>query len=714
MSVLVLGAVGTAFAKVAETQSEQSFWLWQLLGRLHPMVVHFPVGLLFVALLFEWIARRRKTDSFATTIRILCFTGALSAVIAVVLGLVLANTETYGSNILPVHQWVGIATTVLACCTAWLYAKNQRFAYVALMVTVLGVTVAGHYGSELTHGDDYLSSVLPGSTTTESADGNGFVLASYKGALSPQQVQDLNIQVRTIFAHNCYSCHGPVKVKGELRLDGRDYLMKGGKHGAILVPGSPEKSELMRRLTLSRDDKEAMPSKGKSLTKTEIATLELWIRQGAPWPAGPEKSLFRVAALEPRLPDLPPATEKLTNPIDRFVNVYFQKNKVAWQPLVDDRTYMRRVYLDVIGLLPPPDSVDSFEKNGSPNKRSELVQQLLNRDHDYVQHWTSFWNDALRNDYSGTGYITGGRTNISNWLYDALLKNKRYNLFVKELISPDKNSEGFIRGISWRGAINSSQRTEMQAAQNVSQVLLGLNLKCASCHNSFVSDWKLDDAYAFANLFCDSSLEINRCDKPTGRMAGRRLLFPELGTIDSNAKKADRLQQLADYLVQPKDGRLYRTLVNRIWAQLMGRGIVEPVDAMDNIPWSQDLIDWMAWDFVSGGYDIKKLIFSICTSATYQLPSVAVKEQGLIEAPDFVFSGMLRRRLSSEQFTDAVSEMLQPVYPDSVMAIEFLPKDIKTSIPFARASLVKNDAFQTILGRPNRETVSTSRASQAN
>ena len=490
--------------------------------------------------------------------------------------------------------------------------------------------------------------------------------------------------------------------------------MKGGKHGAIVVPGKAEKSELMRRITLPRNHKEAMPSKGKSLTASEIATLELWIKQGAPWPEGPEKSLFRVAALEPRLPEIPHATEKLSNPIDLFVNSYFKKNKISWKAPVDDRTYMRRVYLDVIGLLPSPDSVDHFVLDPVPNKRSLLVQQLLNRNHDYVQHWITFWNDALRNDYSGTGYITGGRTNISKWLYAALLTNKPYNAFVKELISTDKNSAGFIKGISWRGTINSSQSTEMQAAQNVSQVFLGLNLKCASCHNSFVSDWKLDDAYAFANLFSDSSLQINRCDKPTGKMAGRRILFKELGAIDSNAKKEDRLKQLADYLVQPKDGRLYRTIVNRIWAQVMGRGIVEPVDVMDNIPWSQDLLDWMAWDFAASGYDIKKLIFSILTSATYQLPSVAIKEQGLIVAPEFVFNGMLRRRLSSEQFTDAVSEMLQPVYEDSMMAVEFLPKDIKNTIPFARASLMKNDGFQTILGRPNRETVSTSRNSQAN
>jgi hypothetical protein len=418
--------------------------------------------------------------------------------------------------------------------------------------------------------------------------------------------------------------------------------------------------------------------------------------------------------MEPKLPAVPAPTNNLTSPIDLFVNAYFDKHNIKWGNPVDDRTYMRRVYMDVIGLLPPPDSVDAFIKDPRPDKRQLLVARLLNRNDDYAQQWLTFWNDALRNDYTGTGYITGGRFGITDWLYTSLQTNKPFNNIVKELISPDKKSEGFIRGIQWRGTINASQRTEMQAAQNISQVFLGVNLKCASCHNSFVSDWKLSEAYGFANIFADSTLEINRCDKPTGKMATSRVLFSELGTLDPKLPKAARLKQLAGSLVQPKDGRLYRTFVNRIWAQVMGRGMVEPVDIMDNAPWSQDLLDWMAYDFEKSGGNIKGLIYNILTSQTYQLPSVTVKEAGMLTSPHYVFKGMQRRRLTGEEFTDAVGEVLQPIYPDSVIVYNLLPKNIKGNIPFPRASLVANDAFQTALGRPNRETVSTSRTSQAN
>ncbi len=364
-----------------------------------------------------------------------------------------------------------------------------------------------------------------------------------------------------------------------------------------------------------------MPPKGKTLQKEEIELLRYWIASGAPWPdSAGQTNEFRVAKLEPRNPALPVSTSKdLTNPVDLWVDDYFTKNKITWPQVVDDRIFLRRIYLDIIGMLPSPEEQEKFISDERTDKRSVWIKQLLNRNDDYAMHWLTFWNDALRNDYTGTGYITNGRFNITDWLYKSLQTNKPYDQFVKELISPTKESKGFIEGIRWRGVVNASQTTQMQAAQNVSQVFLGLNLKCASCHNSFISDWKLEDAYAFANIFSDSTLEINRCDMPTGKLAGTKILWEELGEIDSTANRTEKLKQLAEYLTQPANGRLYRTIVNRMWAQLLGRGLVEPVDAMDNEPWSQDLLDWTATYFTEHNYDLKELIFLIASSKTYQL-----------------------------------------------------------------------------------------------
>lgn len=696
----------------------ESFWLWQFLGRLHPLMVHFPVGLLCVALLLEIIGGFRKSNDLRAGITALVWIGAISSVVAAVFGLILINQEEYGGDTVTVHQWAGLATMALSILTVFAIRTKRLVLYrTMLFLTVFGVTIAGHYGALLTHGEDYLSSVLPFGNEKESpatTDANLAFISNTNQPLDAKQIEDLNLEVRSILAHNCYSCHSATKTKGELRLDTKELLMKGGENGVILKPGHPEDSDMIRRVKLPAGHDDAMPTKGKRLTDKEIAILEFWIKQGAPWPSGAQKSIYRVAALEPRMPAVPAQTGDLVNPIDRFTNVYFQQHKIAWKTVVDDRTYLRRVYLDVVGLLPTPEKVQAFIADPRPNKRELLVTELLNQNDAYAQHWLTFWNDALRNDYSGTGYITGGRFDITKWLYASLKNNKPYNQFVRELISPTKESEGFIKGIKWRGTINSSQSTEMQAAQNVAQVLLGLNLKCASCHDSFISDWKLADAYAFANVFSDTTLEIHRCDKPTGKMAGRAILFKELGTINGQASTEERLRELAEFMTQPKDGRLYRTLVNRVWAQLMGRGLIEPVDMMDNEPWSQDLLDWLAADFATNGYDIKRLMTQILTSKTYQLPSISVKDPALLTAPTFVFEGMVRRRMSAEQFADAVSLAFNPVYGDSSLAEKRLPETIKQEIPFPRASLVKNDPFLTALGRPNRETVSTSRASQAN
>ncbi|MGV3587194.1 MAG: DUF1549 domain-containing protein [Adhaeribacter sp.] len=722
-------AEGFADPVVAATSSPENntFWFFKLLGRLHPLAVHFPVTLLCLAALLEVVTLKDFNSRLRPGIDLLVILGAAGAVLSAILGWMLAGQEDYGGDTLAIHRWTGVATAVLGIISAYflyIIEKKDRWDLIKyyraiILFTAVGVTAAGHYGASLTHGDVYLTSVIPWSDDYEGEPKgkSSFSLVSLKGnKLSHEQEIELNTQVRAIFAHNCYKCHSSDKIKGELRLDERDLVFKGGKHGPIIEPGKPHQSEIIRRINLPAGHKEAMPGKGKPLSKEDIQLITYWVEKGAPWPDKGQKSIFRVAELKPRNPALPKATQNLQNPVDLWVNEYFKKTQVTWPAVVSDRIYLRRIYLDIIGMVPTPEELNAFAQDTRPDKRNIWVRQLLNRNDDYALHWLTFWNDALRNDYSGTGYITNGRSNISDWLYKSLQSNKPYNQFVKELLNPGKGSEGFINGIKWRGVVNASQRTEMQAAQNVSQVLLGLNLKCTSCHDSFISDWKLKDAYAFANIFADSTLEINRCDVPTGKMAETKILWEELGTIEEAAPVKEKLRQLSENLTKPANGRLYRTIVNRIWAQFLGRGIVAPVDAMDNEPWSQDLLDWLASDFVARNYDLKELIYLITTSKTYQLPSVKIQDEQKINAQDFRFTGMLRKRMSAEQFADAVSSAIQPVYADSAVQYKHFPelKPEAANAPFVRASLVKNDGFLTALGRPNRETVITGRDSQAN
>ena len=462
--------------------------------------------------------------------------------------------------------------------------------------------------------------------------------------------------VKPLLVARCYACHGNGTRLGGFAVDSREGVLTGGQVHPGVVPGDSAKSYLVKLVQGEVPD-EVMPARGPRLTPAEVGLLRAWIDQGVSF--GSTKAALWVPPFAPRHPKLPPARlgSGLTNPIDQLLQPYFTANKIVPSAPSDDRTFARRVSLDIIGLLPPPDELNAFVHDRRSDKRARLVKRLLGDDTGYADHWLTFWNDMLRNDYTGTGYIDGGRTQITGWLYGALWHNLPYDKFVAELVAaPTPESAGFTNGIVWRGTVNASQTPAMQAAQNVSQVFLGVNLKCASCHNSFVSSWKLADAYGMAGVYSPSSgpLEMVRCDKPTGQAAPIKSLYPALGTIDGSAPRAKRMAQLAVLLTSRADGRLTRTFINRLWAKLMGRGLVEPTDEMDSRPWDPDLLDWLASDFADHGYDVKRTISLIVTSRAYQMPAVGQPSE---RTDDYHFTGPTVKRMSAEQFCDAVSRL---------------------------------------------------------
>jgi len=462
-----------------------------------------------------------------------------------------------------------------------------------------------------------------------------------------------------ILANSCVKCHSGNKPKGGLDLTTHKGLLMGGDSGQVLLPGKPDES-LLIQLVSGQDEDRIMPAQGPRLTSQQVTALTAWIESGAAWEPGIVIQGLRQAELAPRRPAIPAATRLTQNPVDLFLLA--ADPTLAFDRQVPDHLFARRVYLDILGLLPPAEELRTFVSNRSGDKRELLVIELLSRNKEYTEHWLTLWNDILRNAYIGTGYIDGGRTPITDWLYQALYNNMPYDRFVHELLDPSPQSGGFIRGIIWRGVVNASQQREMQAAQNISQVFLGTNLKCASCHDSFVNHWKLKDAYGLAAIFAEGELAIHNCNKPTGETAAVQFIYPELGEIDGSLPRAQRLRQLADIMVKPENGRLTRTIVNRLWAQLMGRGIVEPVDDMDQLPFNQDLLDWLAVDLADHDYDLKHTIKQIVTSHAYQLPSVGAAAP---DETDFVFAGPIVRRMSAEQFVDAVNSLTRtwPVTP---------------------------------------------------
>ena len=458
-----------------------------------------------------------------------------------------------------------------------------------------------------------------------------------------------------VLRQHCAECHAGEKKKGGLSINTRESLLKGGESGAVVVPGNSAKSKLLAAITSTDPDKQ-MPPKGARVPADKVELIKRWIDAGAPWMEG---FAFKKAAyeppLEPRRPELPRAVSGRTNAVDRILDAQLAKSKTKRPPPLDDAAFARRVHLDLIGLLPEPDALEAFLADKSKDKRAKLVRDLLANDVAYAEHWLTFWNDLLRNDYGGTGFITGGRKQISKWLYRALVENKPYDEFARELIAPTPESEGFTAGIKWRGDVSAGQTVEIQFAQSVGQSFLGINLKCASCHDSFIDRWKLEESYGLAAIYAGKPMQLFRCDKPTGKTVSASWLFPELGQVDADKPQPERLKQLAALMTHPDNGRFTRTIVNRLWHRLMGRGIVHPTDAMQTEPWNADLLDFLAAHLADNRHDLKKTLELICTSQAYQSRAQVVGKGA--DDHGYTYAGPRAKRMTAEQFVDAVWQL---------------------------------------------------------
>ncbi|TWT34291.1 DUF1549 domain-containing protein [Blastopirellula retiformator] len=469
-------------------------------------------------------------------------------------------------------------------------------------------------------------------------------------AAEPAAKIDFAHQIVPILRKHCTACHSGAKAEGGFSINDRKAFLDN----AMAIPGDVEGSYFLDLIQSDDPDMQMPPKDRPRLSPDEVALLQRWVTSDMPWEPGfTFGDKFYEPPLLPRRPELPPVVDGRENPIDRIIDAYLADQQIARPGPITDEQFLRRVTLDLVGLPPTVDQLQAFLADDSPQKREDVIDALLARDIDYADHWLSFWNDLLRNDYDGTGFITGGRSQITTWLYDALRQNKPYDQLTRELIAPPTSaSRGFIDGIKWRGEVSAGQTTAIQFSQNVSQSLLGINMKCASCHNSFVDNWKLADAYGLAAVYADKPIELHRCDKPTGEIAKAAWLFPELGTIDPEAAQPERLKQLAALMTAPENGRFSRTIANRLWQRLMGRGVVHPLDSMQSRPWNEDLLDQLAVSLTDEGYDLKQLMRLIATSRAYQ-SQTEVLADGSSDG-EYVYRGPQAKRLTAEQFVDSV------------------------------------------------------------
>jgi len=470
-------------------------------------------------------------------------------------------------------------------------------------------------------------------------------LASHNTFADEKQAIDFSHEVVPILRRHCVDCHAGQQAKGGLSINGREELIDSG----TVVVGEALASELVSRLVAEDADIRMPPPDRPQVSSKESLILRRWIDEGLVWERGFRFDADRYQPLvKLKSVSVSHQTESAINPIDEILG---RENHIA-ENAVSDELFYRRVSLDLLGLLPQVDQSREFVADQRSQKRQILIDQLLTQSIDYADHWMSFFNDLFRNDYSGTGFITGGRRQITNWLYDSLRENKPYDAMARELIAPSGDeTSGFAEGIRWRGEVSAGQTVEIQFAQSVAQAFLGINLKCASCHDSFIDRWKLEDAYGLAAIYSARPLDLYRCDQPLGRVSSPAWLFPEIGQVDPDASRKDRLLQLSVLVTSPDNGSFSRAIVNRIWYRLMGRGIVHPVDAMQSEPWSEDLLDFLAQFLIDNDYNLKSLLRLIVNSRAYQSESV----QGNGRPDDtFRFEGPMTKRLTAEQFLDAV------------------------------------------------------------
>jgi uncharacterized membrane protein len=252
-------------------------------GRLHPLLVHLPIGFIVLLAALELLARSpRFSHANRNAGLILALAGPL-AIGTALCGWLLSRGGGYENRLLWWHQWTGIGTAAACLAAGLLYSFHRQRAYRwCLFSTLALLVVASHFGGSLTHGSDYLVRYAPAPLRAFLGHGNQPRPRPKNGPQWPDlQVFDGIIQ--PVLQRNCVSCHGPEKAKAALRLDSLSALLKGGKSGAVVIPGNAAQSELLRRLRLPLDDEDHMPPQGKPQpAQDDLALLEWWIAAGAP------------------------------------------------------------------------------------------------------------------------------------------------------------------------------------------------------------------------------------------------------------------------------------------------------------------------------------------------------------------------------------------------------------------------------------------------
>lgn len=348
------------------------------------------------------------------------------------------------------------------------------------------------------------------------------------------------------------------------------------------------------------------------------------------------------------------------NWVDDLVLAKLSELQIPPSPLSDDNTFIRRVYLDTLGVLPNRQDLSRFLGDTSSDRRARLIDSVLDRP-EYVDYWAYKWSDLLL--VSSRKLEQAAMWSYYHWIRNGVAENRPWDRFIEELVTATgSNLEN--------GAVNYwlIHQQPQEITENLSQAFLGISLTCARCHNHPLEKWTQDQYYGMANLVSRVRLkdgqaagEVTLVPRPVGDVSHPRLGRPmPPQPLDGEAlaldDPADRRRHLARWLVGSE--HFARSLVNRVWAHFFGRGVVDPEDDLraTNPASNEALLSALTRDFMDHGHDVKRLIRTILNSATYQLSSTGVPAN---RDDEEYFSHHRSRRLPAEVVLDAMSQVTE-------------------------------------------------------
>jgi hypothetical protein len=578
-------------------------------------------------------------------------------------------------------------------------------------------------------------------------------IASLATASTSLAAPDYQRDIKPILRDRCYSCHSRLKQKSDLRLDAGALVLKGGKHGAVVVPGKAGASPLIEKITATAED-ERMPPEGKPLTPEQVTLLKEWIAAGAQFPKDeiiPPTPAEHWAFQPVRRPAVPAVKDKSwpRNSIDQFILAKLEAN--GWQPArpAEPRALLRRAHLDLTGLPPTLAEQDAFLKDASPAALDKVIDQLLARPA-YGERWARHWLDVVR--YADSNGYERDAEKPFVWRYrdyviNALNADKPFDRFIREQLAgdelPGSSAEsviatGFLRLGHWddEPADPATDRFDQldDIVSTTAQAFLGLTLACARCHDHKFEPFTQREYYGMVAVFnplerprngrteltlpagdrtqiaalAERDKKIAELKKQTNeldaaeierRIAGLRDATPDLpqayclqepsptpplthvlirGSASrpgaevppltpavlvkhrptfptASSRTSQRRLALAEWIASSDNPLTARVLVNRVWQQHFGHGLVRtPNDfgLMGEAPTHPELLDWLAdWFVHEGGWSLKRLHRLILGSAAWR-QAVNVEALGNSNVEAFKRSSVQaeRRRASPTRF----------------------------------------------------------------